>query len=69
LEIPNEWEGLGIFDMGPSRFPAAWNSFSEELPWVLSLLDAGLIGTAILDGDKVELIYIYSMIQAVFIIT
>ncbi|MFJ3468098.1 hypothetical protein [Pseudomonas sp. NPDC090201] len=59
VAVPTGWQNFGVYSGGAPGFPAAWQSFSEELPWVLSLLNIGLIGTAILDGDSLELLYVF----------
>jgi hypothetical protein len=57
--IPSDWGNFGLDSETTPKFPAAWHIFADELPWVLSLLDLGLIGTAVLDGNSLELIYIF----------
>jgi len=57
--IPAEWEEFGAVFSEKPRFPAAWNSFADKLPWVLSLLDTCLVGTFVLGGEKVELLYVF----------
>ncbi|MBF7142717.1 MULTISPECIES: SMI1/KNR4 family protein [Pseudomonas] len=59
LVIPEGWEGFGIRGTEPPRFPDAWHLFKNEFPWVTSLLDVGLLGTAILKDNTVNLIYVF----------
>jgi hypothetical protein len=59
LVIPKEWKDFGLGSGSASKFPRAWQMFADELPWVLSLLDLCLIGTAILESDPIELLYIF----------
>jgi hypothetical protein len=59
IVIPSEWKNFGLDFESTPKFPAVWKIFADELPWVLSLLDLGLIGTAVLDGNSLELIYIF----------
>ncbi|WP_143490743.1 hypothetical protein [Pseudomonas sp. Bc-h] len=57
--IPSEWKNFGVNSESAPKFPATWQIFADELPWVLSLLELGLIGTAVWDGNSLELIYIF----------
>lgn len=57
--IPSEWKNFGLNAENAPKFPATWHIFAGELPWVLSLLELGLIGTAVWDGNSLELIYIF----------
>ncbi|MDU8647338.1 hypothetical protein [Pseudomonas amygdali] len=59
LEIRSEWQNFGIASSITPSFPLAWQTFSDELPWVTSLLDKCLLGTAILVGSSIELLYIF----------
>ncbi|MDD1976983.1 SMI1/KNR4 family protein [Pseudomonas tussilaginis] len=59
VAVPEGWVGFGINLQGDPVFPDAWLDFSSELPWVLSLLKGCLIGTAVLGGREVELLYIF----------
>lgn len=64
--VPDEWKDFGLSAESSSRFPSSWHLFVDELPWVLSLLDLGLIGTAILDGDNIELLYIFHDVNGLY---
>lgn len=59
LAVPSGWENFGAATTEHPSFPASWYLFAEELPWVLSLLEVGLLGTGILNGVKLELLYIF----------
>jgi hypothetical protein len=59
LKIRSEWQNFGLTSSTAPPFPLAWQTFSDELPWVTSLLDKCLLGTAILSGPSVELLYIF----------
>jgi hypothetical protein len=59
IVIPAEWMEFGIGTLEYPKFPLAWYSFREKLPWVLSLLETCLIGTVVLGGDNVELVYVF----------
>jgi hypothetical protein len=59
IVIPEEWLEFGVANANPPKFPFAWYSFREKLPWVLSLLENCLIGTIVLVGEKIELGYVF----------
>ncbi|WP_440778655.1 SMI1/KNR4 family protein [Pseudomonas syringae] len=59
LILPQGWGDFGILPSAGCSFPDAWRDFSSKLPWVLSLLDKCLLGTAILGGSLTELLYVF----------
>lgn len=59
LILPKGWENFGVLPSAGLLFPDTWRDFSNELPWVVSLLDKCLLGTAILGGSPTELLYIF----------
>jgi len=67
--IPNEWKNFGVDSEGTRKFPATWHGFENDLPRIFSLLNLGLIGTAVLDGNSIQLIYIFHGDQGLYYYT
>lgn len=57
--VPTGWKEFGAVFSEQPKFSVAWYSFADKLPWVLSLLDTCLIGTFVLGGEKIELLYVF----------
>lgn len=57
--LPESWEGFGLdLDKAP-KYPEAWQNYSNEFPSVIALLNDSLLGTVLLVGGKLELLYVF----------
>ncbi|PTA70126.1 MULTISPECIES: hypothetical protein [unclassified Stenotrophomonas] len=59
VALPRSWENFGLRPEMAPVFPDGWNSFSNEFPSTVALLNDCLLGTVLLLGDEVELAYIF----------
>lgn len=59
VSLPKEWQEFGVISEDAPKFPTSWQLFANDLPWILSLLDVGLIGTAVVHDSALELLYIF----------
>lgn len=59
IGLPKSWEQFGLNLEGSPVYPQGWSAFSNEFPSVIALFNDSLLGTALLLGDKVELLYIF----------
>ncbi len=59
VALPRSWENFGLRPDVAPVFPAGWSSFSNEFPSTIALFNDCLLGTALLLGDEIELVYIF----------
>lgn len=59
ISLPKSWQLFGLNLEGSPVYPQGWKSFSSEFPSVISLLDDSLLGTVLMLGAYVELVYIF----------
>lgn len=59
IVLPKEWEKFGVsLEIAPA-YPDSWSSFLNEFPSIIRLLNNCLLGTAVLLGSKIEMVYIF----------
>jgi len=59
LVLPKDWELFGLRLEETAVYPQRWDSFSNEFPSVIALLRDCLLGTVLLLGDEVEMLYVF----------
>ncbi|AHC82908.1 SMI1/KNR4 family protein [Pseudomonas shirazica] len=59
VALPKSWEQFGLALEGSPVYPQGWKSFSSEFPSVISLLNDSLLGTVLMLGDSIELVYVF----------
>lgn len=59
VDLPEAWGRFGLCLNETPTYPLGWKSFANEFPSVVALLDEGLLGTALLVDDVMELLYVF----------
>ncbi|MDO7912170.1 hypothetical protein Q6A49_16665 [Pseudomonas sp. 22-AL-CL-001] len=59
IEVPAAWSGFGLCHSGTPNYPKAWNQFVDEFPSVVEIHTECLLGTALLIGEELELLYVF----------
>ncbi|MHA7116889.1 SMI1/KNR4 family protein [Pseudomonas promysalinigenes] len=59
LCLPKSWERFGLNLESSPVYPQSWNSFSNEFPSVISLFNGSLLGTVLMLGASVKLVYVF----------
>ncbi|WP_263227427.1 SMI1/KNR4 family protein [Pseudomonas alabamensis] len=59
IEVPAAWNGFGLCHSGTPNYPKAWNQFVDEFPSVVEIHTECLLGTALLIGEELELLYVF----------
>ncbi len=67
--LPESWKNFGLIYSDSLNIPIEWTSFSNQLPWLMSLFKQGLLGTACLTSPNMKLIYIFEDIDGLYYYT
>lgn len=59
IVLPKSWEQFGLSLEVSPVYPQGWSSFSNEFPSVIALFNDSLLGTVLLLGDEIELLYVF----------
>ena len=57
--VYNEWKNFGLVESRNANLPAAWDNFSDRLPWVCDWLRKCVVGTVLAVNEKSYLGYVY----------